>query len=255
MSNVRSRNKLKWYNFSTFEICPELIQEVFIRYNGPEDLSLSKDGPEEPEIFHATLTKTAKTIGLRPVALARQTYRCRIAVIRPGVLPLNQTPPETNTLLPPELKGTLLIKVANGQAILLYHHHPQTLTLALVHSGWRKLTKNILDRAIAKIPKLGAIPAEIKTAISHSLGSYCIKFIHPEQKLFYYFRLFIIRKNYSDFWAVNHWQLTKTGLKEKNIATTNIHTKCSAKFFSYRRSNRWIRFNFITGVQARICNT
>ncbi len=254
MLNVRPRNRLKWFEFPFFEIYPELANIFFSRCGGPEDISLNKDGPEGPEIFRTTLTKTTETLRLRPVVLARQTYSCKIAIIiRPEDPSLNQTPLKASALLSPELEGTLLIKIVNCQAILLYH--PWTLTLALVHSDWRRSTKNILNEAIAKVPKLDAGPAEIKTAISSSLGPYCIKFIHPKQKLFSYFRLFMIRKNYSVFWTVNHWQLTKTSLKEKNIAASNVHTRCSAKFFNYNRDNHWIHFDFIAGVQAKIGST
>jgi copper oxidase (laccase) domain-containing protein len=99
--------------------------------------------------------------------------------------------------------------------------------------------------------ELGAAPAEIKAAISPSLGPCCAEFIHHEQELPPSFRQFMVRENYFDFWAVSRWQLTEAGLKAENIATAGICTKCSAEFFSYRRGDRWARFGFMAGVRAR----
>ncbi|MDR3039044.1 MAG: polyphenol oxidase family protein [Candidatus Adiutrix sp.] len=257
MFEARSRDGLTWYEFSFLTtLHPELRHGVFTRrggVSGPEgrDLSLAFNDFDPPENVAANLGRAEAVLALPPAAFVRQTHSAEILVVRPedGYRP--RTPQEAragfDALLAPVPGVTLLVKVADCQAVLLYD--PVTRALALVHSGWRGSVRNILGRAVAALAEAGAAPARLKAAISPSLGPCCAEFVNHRQELPAGFRPFMVRENYFDFWAVSRRQLAEAGLQEENIEAAGICTKCSPEFYSYRRGDLWPRFGFLAGVR------
>jgi YfiH family protein len=253
---ARGHNGLKWYEFPGLAAHPELRHGVFTRLggvSGPEgrELSLAFNENDPPENVAANLGRAEAALGLGPAAMVRQTHGAEILVVRPGDGYHPRTPEEArpgyDALLAPAPGVTLLIKVADCQAVLLYD--PVSRALAMVHSGWRGSALNILGRTVAALAETGVPPARLLAAVSPSLGPCCAEFVNHRTELPPGFLPFMVRENFFDFWAISRSQLTAAGLMEENIETAGICTRCSPEFYSYRRGDQWPRFGFLAGVR------
>ena len=248
-------NGLKWYEFPGLAAHPELKHGVFTRFgglSGPEgrELSLAFNETDPPENVAANLGRAEAALGLPPAAFARQTHGAEILAIRPGDGYHPRTQAETragyDALLAPAPGVSLLIKVADCQAVLLYD--PVSRALALAHCGWRGSVLNILGRVVAALAATGVPPARLKAAISPSLGPCCAEFVNHRAELPPDFLPFMVRENHFDFWAISRRQLTEAGLLDENIETAGLCSRCSPEFYSYRRGDLWPRFGFLAGV-------
>ena len=252
---ARGHSGLKWYEFPGLAAHPELRHGVFTRLggvSGPEgrELSLAFNEIDPPENVATNLGRTEAALGLPRVAFVRQTHGAEILVVRPQDDYHPRSPEEArpgyDALLAPVPGPALLIKVADCQAVLLYD--PVSRALALAHAGWRGSVQNILGRVVAALAETGVPPARLKAAISPSLGPCCAEFINHRAELPPGFFPFMVRENYFDFWAISRNQLTAAGLKDENIETAGICSRCSPEFYSYRRGDLWPRFGFLAGV-------
>ena len=253
---ARNHNGLKWYEFPGLAVHPELAHGVFTRQGGVSgpgggELSLAFNETDSPENVAANLGRAERALNLPPAAFVTQTHGAEILVVRPGDAYHPRVPEEArpgyDALLAPVPGVALLVKVADCQAVLLYD--PESRALALVHSGWRGSGRNILGRTVAALAEIGARPARLKAAISPSLGPCCAEFVNHQTELPPEFKPFMVRENHFDFWAVSRGQLTGAGLKEENIETAGICSRCSPEFYSYRRGDIWPRFGFLAGVR------
>ncbi|MDR2726262.1 MAG: polyphenol oxidase family protein [Candidatus Adiutrix sp.] len=247
---------LSWYEFPGLAAHPELRHGVFTRRggaSGPEgrELSLAFNEIDPPENVVANLGRAEAALGLPRAAFVRQTHGAEILVVetRDDYHPRSseEARPGYDALLAPAPGPALLVKVADCQAVLLYD--PVSRALALAHSGWRGSVQNILGRVVAAMAEIGVPPARMKAAISPSLGPCCAEFTNHRTELPPEFQPFMIRENHFDFWAISRSQLTAAGLKEENIETAGICTRCSPEFYSYRRGDLWPRFGFLAGVR------
>ena len=253
---AHSHNGLKWYEFAGLAAHPELRHGVFTRLggvSGPKgrELNLAFGEADPPENVMTNLGRAEAALGLSPVAFTRQTHSADILVVRPEDRYRPRAPEEARSgydaLLAPLPGPSLLVKVADCQAVLIYD--PVSRALALVHSGWRGSVQNILGRAVAALAETGAQPARLKAAISPSLGPCCAEFVNHRTELPPDFRPFMVRENFFDFWALSRSQLTVAGLKEEHLETAGLCTRCSPEFYSYRRGDHWPRFGFLAGVR------
>jgi YfiH family protein len=256
MLQARGHNGLKWYEFAGLAAHPELRHGVFTRLggvSGPEgrELNLAFNETDSPENVLINLSRAEAALDLPPAAFARQTHGAEIMVVKPEdnyhPRAREEARPGYDALLAPAPGPALLIKVADCQAVLLYD--PMSRALALVHSGWRGSVQNILGRTVAALAKAGAPPARLKAAISPSLGPCCAEFVNHRAELPPGFRDFMVRENFFDFWAISRRQLAEAGLKDENMETAGICSRCSPEFYSYRRGDEWPRFGFLAGVR------
>ena len=257
MLKKHSGNGLTWYGFSLFDSHPELRHGVFTRFggvSGPEgdELSLSFNAVDPWDNVLTNIGRATAALELPPPAYVRQTHSDRAVVVRPADDYHPRGPQEAyenyDAIVAPEPGVSLLIKVADCQAVLLYH--PASRAIGLVHSGWRGSVRNIIGATVAEMAALGLDPAGMKAAISPSLGPCCAEFINYRQELPEHFWDFMVNDTHFDFWAISRKQLTEAGLKAENIEVAGVCTKCSPEFFSYRRGDQWGRFGVMAGVRA-----
>jgi len=142
----------------------------------------------------------------------------------------------------------LMIQQADCQAVLLFD--PVHEVIAAVHCGWRGSVQRILLQVIAVMAKnYGTVPADLRAAISPSLGPCCAEFVNYHRELLPEFQQFMVRENYFDFWQITRHQLISGGISEQRIETANICTCCSEDYFSYRRATK-----MSNGVTGRNCS-
>ena len=130
---------------------------------------------------------------------------------------------------------SLLIQQADCQAILLYD--PQQEAIGAIHCGWKGSVINIIAKTMAQMEREFAVsPKNVRAVISPSLGPCCAEFQNYHKELPHWMHPYQVRRNYFDFWAISRYQLRQAGIRDTNIETTGLCTKCNDRFFSYRRS-------------------
>ena len=142
----------------------------------------------------------------------------------------------------------LMIQHADCQAILL--DDPVNKAVGIVHAGWRGSVANIALKTVEAMQKsYGTDAAELKAAISPSLGPCCAEFINCQQELPAAFFKYQVRQNPFDFWAIRRDQLRRAGIRSKNIAVANQCTVCNPDYFSYRRDKITGRCASVIGIR------
>ena len=249
------KDGLTWYGFSLFDSCPELRHGVFNRQggvSGPEgrDLCLAFTDDDPLENVLINLRRAEAALGLPPAAFVRQTHSARMTVVWPGDHYHPQTPAEVrqdyDALVAPEPGVSLLIKVADCQAVIIYD--PRTRVLGLIHSGWRGSVQNIIGATVAEMTKFGARSADLLAAVAPSLGPCCAEFVNYQEELPESFQEFMVAPNHFDFWAISRRQLADSGLRPENVEVAGVCTCCEPEFFSYRRGDLWARFGVLAAV-------
>lgn len=129
----------------------------------------------------------------------------------------------------------LLIQQADCQAVLL--HDPVHRAIAAIHCGWRGSVLNIVAKTIQQMGLVFRTnPAEIRAAVSPSMGLCCGEFIHYRQELPETMHSMRTEKNHFDFWEITALQLQEAGVPKNRIDVAGICTVCNTAYFSYRRS-------------------
>lgn len=144
----------------------------------------------------------------------------------------------------------LMIQQADCQAVIF--HDPVKWAIGAAHAGWRGSVAGILGATIeAMTDNFGSDPADIKAAISPSLGPCCAEFVNHRQELPKWMHAFQVRPNYFDFWKISRIQLQEAGLQPLNIKTAAICTGCNRDYFSYRRAGITGRCATVIGLISR----
>ncbi len=251
------KNGLSWGSFSIFEKFPELSHGYFTKAggrSGPDGRELNlafSEGHDRVENVMANIDLAAGVLGLPAPAFVRQTHGAEISVVRPEEGYRPRRPEDVrqgfDAMVAPKPGVSLLIKVADCQAVLLYD--PETKILGLAHSGWRGSAQNIIAATVREMVGRGAGPERMLAGVAPSLGPCCAEFVNYRAELPESFWPFEVSENHFDFWAVSRQQLTDCGLSPDNIEIAGICSKCSPDYFSYRGGDRWFRFGLLAGVR------
>jgi YfiH family protein len=137
---------------------------------------------------------------------------------------------------------TLMVKQADCQGIILFDRARHVL--AVVHSGWRGSTLNIIGKVVGRMmEEYKCDPYQILAAIGPSLGLCCAEFVSYREIFPASFQTHMVKDNYFNLWDLSITQLLISGLRRENIETSGICTKCNNHlFFSYRGEGTTGRF-------------
>jgi YfiH family protein len=244
---------LCYYTFEIFAQYPRLRHGVFSRLSPPDlggelTFSFREDIPDS--LVAESLTRAEEALGLGHCAFVLQTHSANIYLCNPEKPYRPRAPQDIlrgyDALVSTD-KTPLLIKLADCQGIILFH--PQSLTLALIHNGWRGSVQNIAGKTVAFLDKhLGVAPSELLAGVSPSLGPCCAEFVNYAAELPQQFWSYQNPQNrHFDFWSITQDQLHTAGLLAHNIELAKICTKCQPDFYSYRRGDSG-RFAVLAGI-------
>jgi YfiH family protein len=242
-------NGLSYYVFEIFEGFPELSCGVFTRY-GPdgEDFNLSYEHGTRGEV-NRNILLAREALGLGPLAFVNQAHGDGILEPEASYAPLS----------PSELRGgydalicrpggSLMIKLADCQGIILYS--PERRVLALVHSGWRGSVLNIVGKTLRwLVDKLGADPLGVRAGVGPSIGPCHMEFKSYEKDLprdLWKYRV-DSSGDYFDFWALTRDQLLREGVLPGHIEFSGKCSYCEEEFYSHRRGDGG-RFAIMGGI-------
>ena len=196
-------------------------------------LNISFGVGDNDEAVRENRSRLKQALGFKTMVSARQVHGNKVLVL--------DSEPEADFEadgydgLITDRRVALLIQQDDCQAVIL--HDPVRQVIGAAHAGWRGSVAGIIGATVrAMVDHFATDPADLKAAISPSLGSCCAEFINYRQELPEWMHDFQVRPNYFDFWAISHAQLQEAGLQPVNINTAGICTRCSSDHFSYRRS-------------------
>jgi len=186
------------------------------------------------------------SLGIKVLVSGRQVHGAKVAVI--AEKPAADLEIDGCDALITDTAGIgLMIQHADCQAILL--DDPVNKAVGIVHAGWRGSVANIARKTVETMQKTyGTDAADLKAAISPSLGPCCAEFINCQQELPAAFFKYQVRPNHFDFWAISRDQLRLAGIRSENITVANQCTVCNPDYFSYRRDRITGRCASVIGI-------
>jgi YfiH family protein len=225
----------------------QLIHLVFTRRGGVshhpfDSLNTSHTAGDSAENVTENLSKIKKAVEAEHLIFMDQVHGDYIFIVRRGHLGTQGKIPSADAMIT-DLSGVaLMVKQADCQGVIIFD--PKRSVVANVHCGWRGNVRNILGRVVARMEQeFECRPGDLLAAIGPSLGPCCAEFVSHEEIFPDNFRLFMVRENYFDLWALSCLQLMEAGLREENIEVSGICTRCRTDlFYSYRAEGRTGRF-------------
>jgi len=231
--------------------CPRLFHGVFSRHGGTSaggfaSLNVSYHVGDQPANVVANRELLKQTFAVDRLVSAHQVHAADVFVV--DVKPDADFEAAGYDALISSVPGVaLMIQQADCQAVFLFD--PVQPAVGIVHSGWRGSVANVIATTIkAMTENFASRPADLKAAISSSLGPCCAEFVNHRTELPLDFAAFQVRPDYFDFWAVSRAQLLAAGLQSANIEVAEICTVCNPDYFSYRREGITGRFASIIGL-------
>jgi polyphenol oxidase len=218
---------------------PEVLHAVFTRHGGISQgafhsLNIGPLTGDSPENVRTNLEIVRTTLGARSLVSIQQVHGTHIAIVRETSATISEEPIQADAMITALPGVALVVKQADCQAVILLD--PEKKVIANVHCGWRGHRENLLGTVVDRMSvDFGCRPSDLRAGISPSLGPCCAEFVTHDQLFPEQFMRFMVKENFFDFWAISRWQLAESGVKEENIETAEICTKCSTPlFFSYR---------------------
>jgi len=249
--------EIPYLEFPRLASFTELLHAVYTRHGGMSQGSFHSlnvgllTGDSQGNV-RSNLEIIRTTLGARSLKSVRQVHGTNIAIIRdiretsPTV---SEDPVQADAMIT-DLPGVaMVVKQADCQAVILFD--PAKKVISNVHCGWRGNRENLLRTVVNRMrTDFGCRPSDLRAGIGPSLGPCCAEFVTHEPLFPDSFMRFMVKKSYFDFWAISRWQLTESGVREENIETAAICTKCSTDlFYSYRAEK--ITGRFATAVMLK----
>lgn len=139
-------------------------------------------------------------------------------------------------------KKDIVLMSFHADCSAVFFYDPVKELIGLAHAGWRGTLDNITGIMIRALMDLGSNPADLKAAISPSLGQCCFEVDDDVADLFLskdvIYRDFMKKKGkkyHFDLWEINKYNMVKEGMDESNIDISGLCSKChNDLFFSHR---------------------
>ena len=191
---------------------------------------------DDDEIVVKNRESVREALGVDRLISANQVHGDKVFCYT-DQLPENEEIDGVDALMTQEKGVGLMIQQADCQAVLI--HDPAKEAIAAIHCGWRGSVNGIIGKTIDRMRDcFGTLPADLRAAVSPSLGPCCAEFINWRQELPEQFLDFRTGDRYFDFWRITGMQLLEAGVPESAVTFSGICTVCSRDYFSYRRACR-----------------
>ena len=245
---VRDINYLVFKSLSV----PEIFHGVFSRRGGVspapfDSLNVGLGIGDAEDNVRENHARIKEVLDPRILVSARQVHGNRVFVLEGR--PCYDLEVDGYDAIVTDSRGAgLLVKQADCQAVLLFD--PVRPAVGIVHSGWRGSTANVIRAAIeAMTDAYGTNPADLKAALSPSLGPCCAEFVGFRNELPSYMHSYQVRPDYFDFWEITFDQLRDAGVGKERIFSSRLCTVCNNDYFSYRRDKTTGRFASVIGLK------
>lgn len=208
-------------------------------------LNVSFGVGDDGDAVRENRARLKRALGFKAMVSARQVHGNKVLAIDRE--PTVDFEADGYDALITDQPAALLIQQADCQAVIF--HDPVHQVVGAAHVGWCGSVAGTIGATVrAMADNFGSDPADLRAAISPSLGPCCAEFINYQRELPEWMHDFQVRPNYFDFWAISRTQLQEAGLRPVNINTAGICTRCSSDHFSYRRSRVTGRGGTVIGL-------
>jgi len=157
-----------------------------------------------------------------------------------------------DALITDQFNTPLMVMVADCIPILFYDHTKKVIGVA--HAGRAGTFENISGNTISKmIESYNCNPEDIEVVMGPSIEKCCYE-VSPElaQETATLFGEEYVNERNIDLQGINKKQLLVVGVKETNITTEQICTKCSDEpYFSYRKDKKCGRFAGVIMMKSK----
>jgi len=251
------QNGIVYFKFHLLAGFPGLVHGVLTRLGGSspapcDSLNLSFKEADAPENVAANRKLAATRLGFsQPIRFTGQVHGKTVVSLKNSETDTEalKTAAITGDGLLTDIPGIpIAIQLADCQAILLYD--PVRQVVGNIHAGWRGSVENIGASAIRQMQTdFGSDPADIRAAVSPSLGPCCGEFKHYQKELPQAFWDYRDERDCFDFWAITRNQLQAAGIHPEHMAFAHVCTRCNDHlFFSYRKTRPTGRFAAVIGL-------
>lgn len=188
-------------------------------------------------------------VGLETIVLSKQTHTTNVKVVTAedagnGIMYPNKFE-DIDGLITNDRGITLSTHYAD--CVPLFFVDPVKKAIGLSHSGWRGTVQRMGEKTIEKMTEtFGTDPKDLICAVGPSICKDCYEVSEDVTDEFRkafkgHDEIFTSKGNGKyllDLWAANRLVLTDAGVKDENIAVTNICTCCNPTLlFSHRASH------------------
>lgn len=268
--NVNENEGVTYLTFPLLSKYENFIHAFSTRLGGVstgiyESMNLSFSRGDDKKCVEENFRRFAKATGIDydSFVLSDQTHTTNIRIIDINDRGNGLTRPrnffETDALITNTPGVTLCTSYAD--CVPLYFIDPVNKAIGLAHSGWKGTVGRIGAKTIAKmIESFGSNPSQIVCAIGPSICASCYEVSEDVAMEFsrefgnksteiiftqsdYYIKHSIEREALADKYQLDLWQANKiilleAGIREENLAVTDICTCCNPDFlYSHRASH------------------
>ena len=244
--------KINLFEFNLFKGYSELCHGVFARSGGVssgrfDSLNLGLSVGDDPEAVKENRRRMLERMGIQQAVYLDQVHGKTIHVLTEDD---GQGPIVADGVVT-DMRGVgLVIQVADCQGVLFYD--PERKVIANVHSGWRGSVQNIIGDCIdVMTDRFRCNPKDIRAGISPSLGPCCAEFVNYRDEIPEALWGYRLPGGLTfDFWKLSWDQMRAKGVRQENVETMNLCTRCNTDtFYSYRREHRTGRFGCVISLK------
>lgn len=208
----------------------------------PQNMSLV-DGDTKSSLENRQIFLEKLGIDYQDLVCAKQVHKGKVAYVweserGKGALSFENALKDVDALITDKKNLPLAVFTADCLTIFLYD--PVTLSIGIIHSGWRSTRENIATQTIQLMQKKFNTQAQNLYLGLGPAIRYCCYAVGEE--LVRHFPDYSLKQDghyYLDLVGINKRQLLDAGVKETNVSDSGICTSCQNKeFFSYRREGK-----------------
>ena len=254
-----TRNGTSYYQFENLAQFSGVDHGIFTRNAGHSQapfasLNVSYGIGDEDKAVARNRELISGVMGTGEMTYIRQVHGREVAVLgcdqKAENSPVAPQALTADAVVTDRSENYLVIQVADCQSVLMYE--PVRRVVANVHSGWRGSIQNIIGCTVDAMKQyFGCSPDDILAGIGPSLGPCCAQFINYETEIPKEFWDYKDPDDHFDFWAISTDQLMKAGVRERNIESSQMCTRCrTEEFFSFRAEKTTGRFASVIGLKG-----
>jgi YfiH family protein len=251
------KDGVKFFRFAALSRFPGLSHAVFTRHGGVSpgawaSLNIGRNVGDTSENVRENRERMARVLGARELVFIRQVHGREVFRVEGlgGGTGLVRQIEEGGDALVTDTKGAFLaVTVADCQPVLL--HDPGRGVVAAAHGGWRGTLANVAANTVRAMQGCyGTRPGDVVACVGPSLGPCCGEFVNYKDEIPGNFWKYRTGEHHFDFWAITRNQLQAAGVREENIHTAGLCTKCRQDvFYSYRGGGTTGRFAAVIGIR------
>ncbi|MFP4256835.1 MAG: peptidoglycan editing factor PgeF [Desulfobacterales bacterium] len=234
------KNRLVYAGFSNLAALPGVFHGIFTRgQTGPgagPDQDVGASSSRGRAEIQASRHAVKKCTGASDLIFLNQVHGARVSVINTpdDARSAARSPAAADAVISGVPGAGLVIQTADCQPVMLFD--PKRHAAANIHSGWRGSIADVTGACVKAMHKnFGTDPADLFAGIGPSLGPCCAEFVNYRDEIPEAFWGYRDQKSRFNFWRITIDQLKASGVREENIETSGICTRCNPHlFFSYR---------------------